>query len=83
LLLHFVQADAFLGHAAQARARCDAQGLYLRPTQDFSQPWTAEKLYAKYGLTDEEIAFVEWMIRPMEITGDLFVEDTVDGGDDE
>ena len=37
------------------------------PTQDFSQPWTDDKLYAKYGLTEEEIAFVEWMIRPMEI----------------
>ncbi len=36
------------------------------PIQDFSKPWTDEKLYAKYGLTDEEIAFIESMIRPME-----------------
>ena len=36
------------------------------PLQDFSKPWTDEELYAKYGLTDEEIKFIESMIRPME-----------------
>ena len=36
------------------------------PIQDFSKPWTDEELYEKYGLTDEEIAFIESMIKPME-----------------
>ena len=36
------------------------------PLQDFSHSWTDEMLYKKYGLTDEEIAFIESMIRPME-----------------
>lgn len=36
------------------------------PLQDFSHPWTDEMLYRKYGLSDEEIAFIESMIRPME-----------------
>jgi site-specific DNA-methyltransferase (adenine-specific) len=36
------------------------------PMQDFSKPWTDEELYAKYGLNEEEIAFIESMIRPME-----------------
>ena len=36
------------------------------PLQDFSHPWTDEMLYEKYGLTDEEIAFIDSMIRPME-----------------
>lgn len=36
------------------------------PLQDFTRPWTDEELYAKYGLTDEEIQFIESMIRPME-----------------
>ena len=36
------------------------------PIQDFSHPWTDEILYEKYGLTDDEIAFIESMIRPME-----------------
>lgn len=36
------------------------------PVQDFSKPWTDAELYEKYGLNDEEIAFIESMIRPME-----------------
>lgn len=36
------------------------------PLQDFSEPWTDEKLYKKYGLSKEEITFIESMIRPME-----------------
>ena len=40
------------------------------PVQDFSKPWTDEELYAKYGLTDEEINFIESMIKPMELGGD-------------
>jgi site-specific DNA-methyltransferase (adenine-specific) len=39
----------------------------LVPLQDFSEIWTDEKLYAKYGLTQEEIAFIESMVRPMEV----------------
>jgi site-specific DNA-methyltransferase (adenine-specific) len=38
----------------------------LVPMQDFSEPWTDEKLYKKYGLTKDEIAFIEFMVRPME-----------------
>lgn len=38
------------------------------PVQDFSKPWTDEELYAKYGLTEEEIAFIDSMIRPMDLT---------------
>ena len=38
----------------------------LIPLQDFSHPWTDEMLYEKYGLTADEIAFIESMIRPME-----------------
>lgn len=40
------------------------------PLQDFSKPWTDEELYAKYGLSEEEIAFIESMIKPMELGGD-------------
>ena len=36
------------------------------PLQDFSKPWTDEELYKKYGLTDEEIQFIESMIKLME-----------------
>ncbi len=44
-----------------------AKGVYsFVPLQDFSHPWTDEMLYKKYGLADDEIAFIESMIRPME-----------------
>lgn len=36
------------------------------PLQDFSRPWTDADLYEKYDLTEEEIAFIESMIKPME-----------------
>ena len=36
------------------------------PLQDFTRPWTDADLYAKYNLTDEEIQFIESMIKPME-----------------
>jgi len=39
------------------------------PTQDFLKSWTDEELYAKYGLDENEIAFIESMIRPMEFDG--------------
>jgi site-specific DNA-methyltransferase (adenine-specific) len=38
------------------------------PMQDFNESWTDEKLYKKYGLTKNEIAFIESMIRPMDLT---------------
>ena len=37
------------------------------PIQDFSKPWTDAELYAKYGLDEEEIAFIESMIKPMDL----------------
>lgn len=38
----------------------------LIPLQDFSKPWTDEELYQKYDLSQEEIDFIESMIKPME-----------------
>jgi site-specific DNA-methyltransferase (adenine-specific) len=48
------------------------------PIQDFTEPWTDEKLYKKYGLTEEEIAFIESMIRPMEISQNQDLQDSQD-----
>lgn len=36
------------------------------PMQDFSKSWTDEELYGKYKLSEEEIAFIESIIKPME-----------------
>lgn len=42
------------------------QNFMFVPFLDFSHPWTDEMLYKKYNLTEDEIAFIESMIRPME-----------------
>lgn len=36
------------------------------PLQDFTKSWTDAELYERYGLTNEEIAFIEATIKPME-----------------
>jgi site-specific DNA-methyltransferase (adenine-specific) len=40
------------------------------PTQKWTKQWTDEDLYAKYGISDSEIAFIEKVIRPMDLSGD-------------
>jgi site-specific DNA-methyltransferase (adenine-specific) len=36
------------------------------PRQPWNRTWTDEVLYEKYRLTQDEIAFIESMIRPVE-----------------
>ena len=36
------------------------------PIQDFTRSWTDADLYEKYGLTEDEVSFIESMIKPME-----------------
>lgn len=33
------------------------------PRQDFSKPWSDEELYARYSITQDEIEFIEFLIR--------------------
>ena len=35
----------------------------LVPIQNFNEEWTDEKLFLKYGLTEDEIAFIDETIR--------------------
>lgn len=46
------------------------QTFYFVPIQDFSKPWTDTELYAKYNLTQDEIDFIESMVKPMELPTD-------------
>ena len=39
------------------------------PTQDWTKTWTDEALYAKYDITEEEQAFIEKIVRPMDLSG--------------
>jgi len=35
------------------------------PTQKWTKRWTDADLYAKYGISESEIAFIEKVVRPM------------------
>lgn len=37
------------------------------PQQDWKVQWTDEKLFEKYGITTEEVDFINGVIRPMEL----------------
>lgn len=37
------------------------------PSQNFEEKWIDQKLYEKYGISEDEIAFIESMVRPMEL----------------
>lgn len=50
------------------------------PAQTWDHSWTDAELYAKYGLTEDEIAFVEKIVRPMAADD---VDDAVDVSGDE
>lgn len=38
------------------------------PTQDWSRTWTDADLYEKYGITEKEIAFIEKVVRPLDVS---------------
>lgn len=40
------------------------------PMQTWDRTWTDDALYAKYGLSREEVAFIESAIRPMDLSDD-------------
>jgi len=40
------------------------------PIQEWTRQWTDKDLYAKYGITASEIAFIEKVVRPMDLSGD-------------
>ena len=37
------------------------------PTQSWKRKWSDQELYSKYGLTEDEIAFVEKIVRPLDV----------------
>jgi hypothetical protein len=40
------------------------------PTQKWTRRWSDQDLYAKYGISASEIAFIEKIVRPMDLGGD-------------
>jgi site-specific DNA-methyltransferase (adenine-specific) len=53
------------------------------PTQAWNKRWTDSDLYAKYGLSESEIAFIEKIVRPMDLTNDTTDEVIPEVDDDE
>lgn len=67
-VVSFVRTRFFHFLVGQKKVTQDAmRGVYqFVPLQDFSKPWTDAELYKKYMLTQDEIEFIESMIKPME-----------------
>ena len=40
------------------------------PKQKWNKKWTDEELYKKYGISANEVAFIEKVVRPMDLTSD-------------
>ena len=53
------------------------------PTQTWDRKWTDKDLYEKYQISKDEIEFIEKVVRPMELSEDLFGEITVNVDNDE
>lgn len=56
----------FMHSLAKSSQDATSKTFSLVPLQDFHESWTDEKLYAKYGITPEEQAYIESLIKPME-----------------
>jgi site-specific DNA-methyltransferase (adenine-specific) len=57
----------FLVYLRKVSLHATKQVYSFVPAQDFTESWIDEKLYQKYGLTPEEITFINSLIRPMEL----------------
>ena len=53
------------------------------PTQAWTKRWTDEDLYAKYGISASEIEFIEKVVRPMDLSSNLFGDVAVGESDDD
>ena len=53
------------------------------PTQAWDRKWTDKDLYAKYGISQTEIEFIEKVVRPMDLSADLLGDVMADESDDE
>ena len=52
------------------------------PKQSWDRVWTDEDLYKLYGLTDDEVGFIEKIVRPLDIQLSLDGSASGETGDD-
>lgn len=53
------------------------------PIQEWTRTWSDAELYKRYGLSENEIAFIEKTVRPMDLVSDLLADVSVDASEDE
>lgn len=53
------------------------------PKQAWDKKWTDRDLYEKYGISKDEIDFIEKIVRPMDLSSDLLGDVTVDDAEDD
>ena len=61
----------FLMHETYSSMNISKSNFRFVPFMDFTRAWTDAELYDYFDLTEDEIAFVEGMIRPMELDPSL------------
>ena len=60
----------FLLRQSVSSVNINREAFRFVPVQDFSKNWQDGKLYQKYGLTDEEVEYIETLMRTMDDDGD-------------
>ncbi|MBP5687314.1 MAG: Eco57I restriction-modification methylase domain-containing protein [Muribaculaceae bacterium] len=66
-VVHYMTTKFFRFCVGSRKTKNMTQDTYkFVPLQDFNEEWTDEKLYKKYGLSEDEIAYIESVIKPME-----------------
>lgn len=61
----------FLMHETYSSMNISKGNFRFVPFMDYTKAWSDSELYSYFGLSNEEIAFVEGMIRPMELDPSL------------
>ncbi len=71
-LVSYIQTRFFRFMVLLTKSTQDASSKVYKyvPSQNLDKPWTDAGLYKKYGLTQQEIDFIESMIRPMELANE-------------
>lgn len=61
----------FLAFITLSSMNITKENFQFVPIQDFSRPWTDAEPYAKYDLTQEEIDYIESLIKPMDLSHEI------------
>ena len=71
------QAQTVIGQAQQIKSTLDVPRREYQyvPVQDFNESWDDKKLILKYGLTEDEVKFINSMIKPLNLSKNTEVDE--------